>query len=80
MVADDLLVFARWKIKEGFIIEETVRLFQGIAAWKKALLLHLYVSETASLSGTGWRHVPVPMTGLIGIELITNSMEEDDIC
>jgi hypothetical protein len=73
-------VLAQWKINEGSIIEETARLFQEISAWKKAPLLHMYLSETAGLSGAGVRDVPVPMTVLIGIELITNSTEEDGTC
>lgn len=73
-------MFAQWKIKEGSIIEETARLFREISAWKKAPLLHMYLSETAGLSETGGRNVPVSMTVLIGIELITNSTEEDGTC
>ena len=73
-------MLVQWKINEGSIIEETAGLFREIYAWKKASLLQSYLSETAGLSGTGGRNVPVPMTVLIGIELITNSTEEDGIC
>lgn len=73
-------MLAKEKINDGSIIEEAPRLFRGVSAWKKASLLQLYVSETAGLSGTDWRHVSVPMTVLVGIELITNSTEEDGIC
>ena len=73
-------MLAQWKINEGSIIEETTRLFRGLSDWKKASLLQLYVSETAGLSGMGWRNVPVPLMVLIGIELITNATEEDGIC
>lgn len=73
-------MLAQWMIDEDSSNEETARLFRGFSVWKKASLLQLYVSETAGLSGTGWRHVFVPMTVLVGIELITNSTEEVGTC
>ena len=67
-------------LRSPLFIEETARALRRISAWRKASLLHIYLSEAAGLSGTGGRHVPVPMTVLIGIELIINSTEEDGIC
>ena len=67
-------------MRAPLFIEETARALRGISAWRKASLLHLYVRETAGLSGIGWRNGSVPMTVLIGIERITNSTEEDATC